>query len=464
MKANRKALQDDDRGLTVVIGAILVAGLLFATVVTIRVRYVPTWTEDAEAIHMRTVEQQLATLTADIGRQTQNVTQQSITDPVSLGTGHPGFFRTRSPAHGLTLAGADRSIVLSSNRIRVQEEDGSSFLGVDETWTPISAATDSLIEAVDRAISFRLRLDSVSDDNAGDQVQIRITDADGAAAGQITVSIATHPGGVDVNYRTLSPASAELFDQGDSYADQTITPYWIDLLRPDLRFAALLSATKAPFRLTLDLTHADSGAGNRDIEAEYAATYSYANGGTSIIAGGGGQVRTNWAETYADGMLSYEADNQRFPAQEYHLESGALILEQSDGDVFAIEPSFEVALVGNVTRVEMTIPVISGRAASLRGQGTAAVTAHANGRSTLLAQMPRLNITLETDHPALWAALWTAELDAVPDFDSGEEFTVASTATTATLNLYGASVSPASTYYDLSLLMRQADIQIDLRG
>ncbi|HEV8360428.1 MAG TPA: hypothetical protein VGR28_08255, partial [Candidatus Thermoplasmatota archaeon] len=76
MKANRRpgAHADDDQGIAVVVGTVMLVGIVLTTLVTVQLYFVPVWEENDEAARLQTLSRQMAELKADIDRQTDNDT------------------------------------------------------------------------------------------------------------------------------------------------------------------------------------------------------------------------------------------------------------------------------------------------------------------------------------------------------------------------------------------------------
>lgn len=466
MKANRGAVgarwKQDEEAVSTVLGAILVAAIFVAFLVVVRVTFVPRWGEEAEASHMRLVERQLVTLKGELDRQVDNRSQGAILNPVSLGVDRVSVLEPSQPLHSLRFNPSSRTASVSSNQLLIQTQNGTSYVGASETW---EAVTGGEVSSIAEVLSLRLRLVRVSDNNNGDRVTIRVDDAGGSFAGNISVYVTDLPSGYNINVRVVDASGAELYDQGVAFEQQDPKePFWVNCLSDDYRFGQVLGAATKPLKLTLTEQNVDNGGGNEDLDASYAITYRQSTGEGSVVVGGGGIVQFNYAQTYQGGFLQLQSRNLHYPDQDLIIENGAVIINQAEGAVFKVDPQIDAALVGSTTSITIGLPSLVGDDVLVTGTGTATVTSLATRQTTLIAQAPRLNLTVQTAFPALWSNFFTAKLDPVPGFDAGQEFAVSSTATTATVLIYGLTTDPNSTSYDLFVTFRQADIDITLKG
>ncbi|MBI2076997.1 MAG: hypothetical protein HYT80_01315 [Euryarchaeota archaeon] len=457
---SRHPFRAQEDGVSVVVGGILILGLLVATLVTIEVDYVPIWQKDREAAHMRLVEAQLAALKSEVDRQIDNRTSVPIANPVSLAATSTNIFDRNTPPGVFQFVPGNRLVALSAPKLLVQAENGTSHIGLSETWTGISGAVN--VENVAATYSLRLRLTSLNQNHAGDAVTITATDKNNAFAGDLRLLVST-AGANDwrINIRTRDATSTVLVDNALFFAnDQSQAPYWVDALRSDYRFDKVLASALAPIRLTFAVANVDSGASNLDITADYAATYLQS--GTQVVVGSSGVERTDYLATYLGGLLDYRATNNRFPSQEFRIEHGGLLLAQADGATFRVNPGFHASLAGSTTVVTITVPTLTGAQASFQGAGTAVAYTNTVSTGRLTGQANRLVYRVDTEHPSLWTTLWNDELAALAGYASPTNYETAVTATTATLTLHGLNADPNQ--YDLYLTFRQANIEVDVKG
>jgi hypothetical protein len=105
------------------------------------------------------------------------------------------------------------------------------------------------------------------------------------------------------------------------------------------------------------------------------------------------------------GTIKYESSNNYFLNQNYIYETGGIILNQYQGNIMSIKPSFSVAITENVT-ISFTITNISkiGNKGSISGYGTYPIQTEYSSRSdvnfTVINKVS--NITIFTQYINAW--------------------------------------------------------------
>ena len=446
-------MSGDDAGMASVLGAILLFGLVVSTLVTVQAQYVPVWDHQREARLMDAMAGQMAAVQGELARQVANRSTAPVGLPMPLapaaglalfqGTSLPGtlsFQPSPGPAGLLTLA---------STRLTLQP-DGPGLYALSEDWQAI--ASGATVANVAEVQHLRVRVHSLADAPDGSTLTLTVLDAAGAYAGKFVLTKIDQDSDYALRTQVFAPASATaaITDGLQSWKHTTPNPdYYADLLEGTLGFDAVLRANPGPFSLKWTSTIPN---------AEAALVYLSSTAGQ---VGNTGVVVPNYSHPTASGRLVAARANQRFPQQAYTLEYGALIVDQADGAAMVAPPAFSVRLSNGQALVSWTVPQLTGPAAQVGGARAAQVAVVPLGpRTTLHALAPRLTITVGTTHPAVWQAYWTTALrDAGLDPATGQ-FLVSTTATTATLDLFGPAASPSDLSNDLHLDYAEASLAV----
>lgn len=456
MSRHRPAgLREDEGGVSAVLGAILIFGLLVVTLVTVQVKFVPVWDRDREAAHMAEVQSQFAQLKSDADRQADNRTSVPITDPVTLGAA-AGFRFFSGPslpgALGFAPSAAGTGFRVTSPQVHIQEQGGRRVFAGSETWQQVaSGGSIPSVQAIDH---LRLRIPVPHTWATGDSVTLQVTDADGLFAGKFDLHNIDHGSTYSYEYQTFAATSptVPVTIVQDNFDKQNPPDYqYIDLLRSEFLFEDVLNQVKAPFTIALT---------RNVMNADYAASYVIQTpGGGTTTVGGGGRLVPNFSQTLGGGAVSFVQPNNQYPSQTYILEHGAIIVVQQDGAAMQVPPQFAVQVGGGEVDMDWVVPALGGSAATVAGPTAAAVTLEPTaGRVDFVATGPSFAFTITTLYGSLWTQHWATVMQAAGLTSSGAnpQFTVAYTATTATLTVNG--ISPAATVDDVVLTFKGATI------
>jgi hypothetical protein len=449
-------------GVSVVVGALLILALIVATTVTIRLSYVPVWQADKEAAQMSEVQKQFAAIKAGLDRQadTDDFVPQSY--PVSLGSSSTSIMGGTPPPGALRFDPDVASFRLFSSKLNVQIENGTSYIGADETWTTIGEAPASTtIANVGRVLSLRLQLNSIDEDNVNDAVTVTITDSNGAFAGSFRVMI-DDLGGNDwaINYRTQRAGPSTIFETDEARPDgATLAPLYVEATQANYRFASLLSVASSPYTLTFQASDV-SGL----LTAQYAITYEEVGVGGTALRGGTGLVRTDYIHTETSGRLTFDGATSYFPQQTYHAEHGAILLSQADGDAMVVDPSFEAHAVGTTTVLSLAMPAMIGDGAHFSSRATVGVQSTPISRTSWTAEAPNFSLNISTSLPSVWENYFDATLAALPGFVDGTHWTVQTGSNWANLTVYGTTAAPNSSAYDLSVQVKYVIARVEVES
>jgi hypothetical protein len=453
-----RSFRNDQRGVSVVVGAILVVSLIVATTITIRVAYVPVWQSEREAAHMSVVQNQFAQLKAVVDRQMDANDLLPQTQPVSLGPASTSAFSGSPAPSQLRFETGAMPFRVYTTKMNLQSENGTSYLGADETFQSIGTSPASInITSVSSVIGLRLRIANIGSSFVGDKVTVTIKDANGLFAGEFRFNVTVPTGAWAAHVRVQNAALTTLFEGETTYpSGATYAPYYVDVLSPAYRFVSQLSTVRGPLTLTLQTTTTHA------MVASYAITYVEAGPQGSAIRGGSGLVNTNAIRGGVDGRLTFQGRTSYFPAQTYTFEHGAIILDQPDGQTFAVAPSFRATYVGSTTVLSVALPALTGDAATFAGRTTIGISCTPLLRTTIIAEAPNMSLNLTTKHAGLWSRFWSDSLLALPGFVNGTHFTIQTGAQWTNLTVFGITSAPASTTYDVSLSFKQMQARIDL--
>lgn len=469
-------MRRDERGVTTVVGAVLVFGILVFGLTIVTSQYVPIWDKQRERAAMIESANEFNVLKADLDRLAANASGSPISVPMTL-TRSEGytFFRTPDIPSVLRFnpAAAGDGFTFNASAITIQESESASFLGLAETWRAIPDGVQS-VPSVGGIAHLRLRVADPA--NATGSLNVTMTDARGHCAARLHLAVAPAGGGRNVETRVFGPATPRaatcaatpLTIENDYLA--TAPPYlYVDALDARLGFHAAATASTAPSTLAF----ARSG-----LAAESALVYDALAGGVSLRTGGSGLSFENYGLGATVGELQLHLQHVRLPQQVYSLEYGAVFLEQPEGAALTTPPVFTAGTTATRASVSWTFPALGGGAAAVTGTQTANVLATPSGvRTYVLGTAPDATYTLATSHPELWRAYWQKTLDLtgfsskpVPAgpgcavSGSAPHYQITTTATTATLRIAGPCPMASDATEDVQVQLQSAGITVAPRA
>ncbi len=463
------ASRPGEQAVSTVLGAVLMFGLFFLTLVMVQVRFVPVWDEDREARHMDEVLGEMAQVKSDLDRQVDNRTDVAIKDPLVLER-EPGFrlFRSASQAAELGFEPGDAGggVLLSSPRLTVLVSGGRSFYGITDpsNWAIIDGTADTYldIEGV-RALRLRILLPpTLTYYTDGDNALLDMYDSSGTHFGQAVVTFRDLPSEwalqVQIYADTDSDGAVddEVSSDLEAFFQQTgsLQYMYIDLLDPSLLFDAILASGDGPLEMRLT---------RNGLEADYVVVYDAAGGGGVGTSGGAiGLILEPYAPApYEGGLLRFSANNQQFVAQDYVIEHGAVLRVQPDGAVMAVEPNFAVTRGTVQTRLDWALPSLLGVGQQLGGTHSASVSLDPSGsRDSFEGTAYSFTLSIPSAYPSPWEAFLDRELREAGLSETAGDYTLTSDADSADLTLTGLDTS--TTVDDLFVVFHQAEITVDL--
>ena len=453
----------DDAGISSVLGAILVFGVLVVTLVTIQVRFVPRWEEDREGQHMDDLANQLAIVKSDLDRLATNATHGTVTDPISPQPGGGGFrfFRTTASSGGgaeFEPAGAGGGLVLASPALRVQVRDGEELFGLEEDWQAIPS--DDVVTDIQKVRHLRVRVDVSALDQGDDgaTATLSILDANNAFAGKVVITYFWQASESRLQAVSFNPSDQEVSRTEEAFFHNSgLDHMYIDLLDDSLLFDDILAAAAKP--MTLELS-------TNGLDADYTVVFTDGGGGSGGTGAGGGLIVPNYSDTLTSGSLSLRTGYQQLPDLTYVLEHGAVLAVQSDGAAMAIPPSLFVAATPQQAVFDLTLPGLDGSTAGFSGSRTLSLVASSTGERTQFeALAARFSITLPSAYPDVWASYLEAALEGAGLSDDGPspQFTITPSPAAVQLDLFGPTSAPSDTTEDLVLRLQYAAIDLTLR-
>lgn len=407
-----RRVKETESGVSTVLGAVLMFGLLVLTLTVIQVEFVPVWDEDREARHMQALSDDLRQLKSDLDRQASNATANVLTDPLELKReGGFRFFQgggNLGADAGFTPAAAGTGLrVLTDNPVQVLQRDGQSLFGLSPDWDPYVPDEQNDVGAVSYLV---LRVQVSTGSQCGDgegTATLNIYDAADDLVGSVHTQIVDPGSGSDcyVRLRTYDGTvltSNELHAETEAFFQNVGSPYYVyfDLLAPERKVLSLLAQATTPLRLEFIQ-------GAPPLAASYQISYTAAS--TGGVTGSAGVPEANYdSGLLASGRVEIDAQNQRFVDQTYVLEHGALVLVQQEGAAMAAPPAFGVLHSAAQTALSWSIPGLTGSQETLSGDRASAVAAPLPGASEVSLLASELSFTIPTEHHAAWATYLTS--------------------------------------------------------
>lgn len=462
----------DDRGVSVVLGAMLLAGLALLAFVSYQSNVAPQLRADAENQHLQTVSEDIVSIAVQLGLEGDRARPQAAVHPIAIGYEAPGVISEDDISGALTLQPGADELTLSSKKVHIQRINTSDRITQPESWTDVNGSGQ--IEDISSVENLRIKLDEVAREMVGDHVVIDVTDAAGDPAGTFRICLARHSPDWDIHYLVKDGDGTILYNNAYSYfQNQVYEPFWVNVLNPDYRFGELLEATEVPFALNLSVVD-DAGAqggcpsddgdatGTGELTASYAITYLEATDAGTVVRGGGGLVREDYNRTVEAGHLVYETTGAA-GTHRVVLEHGAVVFEQEEGAVFRLPPEFEASLSDNVVVLQLGLTTLHGHSGSATGTSTTVVRTVPATPYRLEGEASNLTLNLTTEHPELWVDRWSDELDAAGL--GGDVYDTAHGPDWARLDVWGLiDPDPASEALDLFVRVDQVPVEVRLEG
>lgn len=455
----RRLLRSDENGVATVVGAVLIAAVVFAGVAAYRVNHVPVHVAQAEASAMAGTVDALLRLSQEIDH---GGTTSGGGTPLRLSRERATILEPPSIPHSVAFeparANASQGIALQAPSILIVERDGLPVLSTSENWTPIDATTLSGMGAIH---SFRLRIDSITRHNDNDNVTVAIT-GNGSLIARVVVNVTydSEPGSYDIRLRVTDANGLVAFDQGTAYhITRTIAPYWLNLLDPEYRVGALLASAPRPIGVTLTTADNPSKTGQGgSLSAHFAVSSTPADGSTNYL--NMGALASDPRASAGGGRLVYRADLMGHVPQTFTMEHGALLVSQPDGDAFRSPPPLRAVSEGGRTVVHLAAPTLTGVPAHVAG-GVASVRVQMGTEQSFVGLVTNVTLDVATQHPSAWTDHLRDTLVREAGLTEGNHFNITQTATGVRLSLDGKGDASSR---DIVLRVRTTTVQLDLQA
>lgn len=433
----------------------MLVGLLVIVLITVRTVFVPVWEEDAQASHMRTVNNQMAQIKADADRQMDASSPGAVTNPLQMGRQTTGFFDVPDLPDQVSFEPGTTRVRVNTSLFRLFLENGTDSGNADEDWIDIT--TDDRIGNISGMEHFRLRIDSVGDLHAdGENILITLRDADGDFAGDFRAMQRRDPPDNYLEIRTRNKDKDVIVDQPVSFfGTQEVSPYWVWVNDAQYLFDRVLARAEKP--ASIELTE-------NGLTGAYTITYLVSDSGGSAIVGSGGTPIEDFNRTYRGGSFTYTGLNSHYVNQELTLENGALVLEQPEGAAFRISPQYGVSVVQGRVVLSLSVPSLVGDRFTLSGGGSATVVAKADQRQSLVGTAPKFTYNVTTSHPSLYIQHWRQEIREAGLSASAGHFATSSGSDWAKVTVFGFITDPASTETDVTVNLRQASVGLQIKS
>ncbi|MFO8133332.1 MAG: hypothetical protein R6U10_05315, partial [Thermoplasmatota archaeon] len=261
----------------------------------------------------------------------------------------------------------------------------------------------------------------------------------GGAYVNVTISSFGTTNLFQLNLTVANESSSPVYDRAIAYIPDGAT-YTVNLLSDDYKFSTrILPYLSTPFDMSF----------NSNVSA-----------GTFVVRGSQYDPDDSIGTVIQEmGTIEYTSENAYFVDQSYVYEGGAVILNQSQGQVVISAPSFSVQNVSaddgfmHVYRLDLVDVIGLEGKTSVSGYGTYSIKTNYDSMEENEYIARNLNINITTDHTAAWQRYMNNTLirSGIPS----TSFNVTSEDNVVTIALYGTS---AGSSYDVTLTTSQTDI------
>ena len=407
-----------DAGVSTVLGAILLFGLIFVVFATLRFSFVPNWENDREAQQMLVAQDEMTSFKSALDRLLANQTTSSVSTTLDLAGPHTTFLGTFGAYATASFTPGASGPVFAADLFNYVLQNGQT-VSTEVFNTTVNTAPITNIGAVE-SLRLRFNYTEAAAHKNKDSVQMQVKDSAGVVLGTFVVSITCsqdcdEDDNLFVNVESDDAGGNVLYSQGVAVNDpsnpKTLATYWVDVLDPTFRFAQILANAPTPFSIQLT----DDG-----LRSQYAITYSQVTSQGNVLVAGGSPVGSALNTGGLGGSLVFAANNQRFPRQTMVLENGAIVLDQPGvGQVFLVPPDLRVQPIGTILAITVSSLTLTGTQASITGEANVQLQANLAGVSSFAGQSPHLVLNYTTAYPALYARYVTARMQAAGLLSTG---------------------------------------------
>lgn len=457
----------DEAGVSNVLGAILMFGLLVLTLAIIQARFVPVWTEDREARQMQILADDLRQLKSDLDRQAGNDTATPVTDSLPL-RNEGGFQFFQQANLGATAAFVPSATgsgfrASTADPVQILRRNGQDLFAAGNLWDPQLDGTTDITDVL-TIEHLRERIDlyedattdsyiggpNTNDYDSADSVTLQIfasTDDVTPVATMVTTT-RVDSGEYTFTIHLYNAAGEEVSSDSEALFQQVNLSYlYFDLMDSSLFLEPLLATAQPPFRLHL----VESG-----LVADYQVVYSDVAGG-GFNGAAGILDNSGYSNVEASGRLEIDARNQRFVDQTYVLEHGALVLDQGGDAAIIVPPNLGIGAGAAEWTLDWTLAGLQGDSITRTGERISAIASPTHDSEDVWLLARTLTLTLPTEHAEAWKAYLE---DSFADVGwASARYVVTATSSSVVVDLQGPFVD---TSYDISLRLRISQIDLQL--
>lgn len=391
MLKRRRNWHSDRDGVSTVVSAVLVFGLVSIVFAIYTATVVQDQIEDAEARHLRQVLSALVDLSATLESAAGLANEGDATADVPLGTTTLPFLAPVDTTG--TLAVEDQGFVTSIKCTTADLVSRQSVASPGATHVAVSGLSFNftslhVLEILVSDYSF-----GASDDSA------TLTATSGGqtvATATITLETATR----SVRVTATDYTGATLVDQIDQAGlPVNVTAHALNLLDPRYGFSSLLQDAQGTVNLTGSST-------TGDLQAFVAY---WATDGSLALKGEGRELAPGYQRGVHSWSLVYDSHNRRFLDLTYAAEGGGLAVAQENGQ-YLVHAPFSITNGTGQKTLRFTLLNISGDG-RLSGTHTATVgtTILQPVQSTLACS--GIEVVIQSAYAAGWAAAWENVLE-----------------------------------------------------
>lgn len=379
-----------DDGVSVVVSAVLVFGLIIMVLATYTATIVPDQIRDAEAAHMRRVNGDLGDLATRLGQASSLTGGGQFAQQMDLGTTSVPFFAAVESTGQLGVADEAFFSSLSCDTTNLVARDGAAAPGAT-----FATASGSMV--VEDVLVLEFLVTSYVYDSMVGAVTTSVTAAgpDGTTLGTFQLVLDNSAATV----RTLDGDGALVVEQVVQQTSGQIDSLRVDVMNRIYGFASLLEDAQGERTLTFS-----SGTG-----AVTVYSVGRADDGTLVTKGTGRALPPGFARSVNSASLVYTSHNHRFMDQTYALEGGAIVLSQDAGDFLTVVPFRLVNPAAGTPYLSLDLISITGTGdTSGTHRATVSVVVRAPVHSLVECVEPRVLVTSE--YQGGWATAWQHEL------------------------------------------------------
>jgi hypothetical protein len=380
-----------DEAVSTVVSAVLVFSLIVVVLSVYASTIVPDQVANAEAGHMRRVASSLGDVAGQIEGTINLHRDGEFASQIELGTTTmPGLAVFRSS--GSLSVQQDSylaTFVCSTPRLLArggQAAAGSTYVAMGGPAFTFSSlvALNLKVTAYDFNTASGTKSATVQVLRQGTPVaSVRLTLADSTNSIRLT---------------TLDGAGATVFTQVLLSNVPLVDSFVVDALAGAYGFKGLLGDAVGPFTMQTSTT------------TSAIAAYAVYQDDQGIVSsqGQGRDLVAQFQRALRPSMVVYRSDNSRFIEQTYALQGGALVLDQSNGQVLSLQP-FDVAKAPGKQQLHLALVNLTG-VGYVTGSQHATLSVAVRDTTTSVLQCTNPSALVQSPYPDAWLGAWREAL------------------------------------------------------